>query len=629
MKKIPWTKYEVALLIDGYQQAKENPDRWKNIVEDLSELFREQAKISGMEVDETFRNYNGINLRMYEIKQLFEGTGGIKHTSALFISMVDLYVNRNEEYQAILKKARVKYSQKNIGKRAFDIDEAVILLDGYIKGMEKGESQAQIAEEVSYQLRKLATRKGVIFDESFRSPMGIAGRLRTIASIYNGVNISSATKVFKQVVELYKNDRIRYEKILKQAKAEEQEKILSDEIKESFEKYSVKDYSEEHGEVPHALLIDGVEYSTQKIEPFVLDSDIDGIHIQDLIVEIVPSGRGISPLKKWLSGQKWAIEFPSDKYVHRDTVFGLDEAANGMLSILNRQFKQFGGYTNLDTFFDAVSNELHMFLNDNDYNEKSIVYALAKHLFEKECYAGNHFWFFWERHIFQENPKYKVSDSGVLKTFIRSKGGVATKEECIEFLNKLNIGSGNINGLLNIGSKTDVFMLSESRYILSDTIGITENFVQQISKALQLLLDEVPFIIPNQLNNTWFALLPELPGGELWTPLLLQQIVEGYLKEYRTISALNGQSFSVVKAGIVSTNSIIETFPDLLHAVLTLEERVTFPCRFSAEELRQLIGKKGMVQNRELYYPEQLSKALRDHRFAWANQNASVLVLEK
>ena len=107
--RIPWDKYETALLIDMYIQVRDNKIKRNDAVKELSNILRSYAYNKGQDIDAVYRNENGISMRMYEMKSLFGDGNGLKKTSRLFSDMVDLYRNNRKEYDNILHIAKTEY----------------------------------------------------------------------------------------------------------------------------------------------------------------------------------------------------------------------------------------------------------------------------------------------------------------------------------------------------------------------------------------------------------------------------------------------------------------------------------------------------------------------------------------
>lgn len=91
MRQPNWDKFETALLIEAYWEIKADHSKRRFIVRELSSFLRKRASF---EIDATFRNENGINMRLGELDYLFSlGNAGLKNTSELFREMVNIYLN--------------------------------------------------------------------------------------------------------------------------------------------------------------------------------------------------------------------------------------------------------------------------------------------------------------------------------------------------------------------------------------------------------------------------------------------------------------------------------------------------------------------------------------------------------
>lgn len=106
MRNIAWNKYEVALLIDGYNRAKKGNTSTKDVVMEISERLRTQ----GLMGDNTYRNVNGVTLQLGAIEFLMtDGAHGISHVSNLFREIVKLYNEDYCEFLKLLEEANKKY----------------------------------------------------------------------------------------------------------------------------------------------------------------------------------------------------------------------------------------------------------------------------------------------------------------------------------------------------------------------------------------------------------------------------------------------------------------------------------------------------------------------------------------
>lgn len=109
----------------------------------------------------------------------------------------------------------------NAGKKQpkWDIYEAAILLDGYLEAQQKSQPRIRIIKRVSEQLRNMAINRGKVIDEVYRNENGISYQIQSIDSAYKGEKVYvPATRLFEEVVELYRTDTERYFEILEEAK---------------------------------------------------------------------------------------------------------------------------------------------------------------------------------------------------------------------------------------------------------------------------------------------------------------------------------------------------------------------------------------------------------------------------
>lgn len=102
----------------------------------------------------------------------------------------------------------------------WDIYEAVILLDGYLKWLNTNQPKTKIIKRISADLRRMATNRGTEIDDIYRNENGISYQIQSIDSAYKGKKIYvPATRLFKETVELYRTDAERYIEILEEAKS--------------------------------------------------------------------------------------------------------------------------------------------------------------------------------------------------------------------------------------------------------------------------------------------------------------------------------------------------------------------------------------------------------------------------
>lgn len=117
MRQPLWDKYETALLIEAYWKIKANGIEKNEAVTDLSLRLRNRADF---DIDEIYRNENGIRMRLAEIDCLFNnGHHGMKNTSELFRDMTKMYVEDRETFEQILMEAKKMENNENNNQTRF------------------------------------------------------------------------------------------------------------------------------------------------------------------------------------------------------------------------------------------------------------------------------------------------------------------------------------------------------------------------------------------------------------------------------------------------------------------------------------------------------------------------------
>lgn len=218
--RIPWDEQEALLLFDTYEKIQKNPDKKSALTAALSINLRRMAISRGIKIDDTFRNYAGIAMRLSEVdKILHPDNAGLTKTSELFRTCAVLYTQHRRTFlkkiQAV-EEYRVQIMADVVG---FDLLESIVLLDAYLGVGAPGESKAHVARLTSAKLRTLAINRGRVINEAFRSNGGILGRLKKMEAAFgnNTMSDTDVPQVFSDVVKLYYENRSEYKKLLKHA----------------------------------------------------------------------------------------------------------------------------------------------------------------------------------------------------------------------------------------------------------------------------------------------------------------------------------------------------------------------------------------------------------------------------
>ena len=97
--------------------------------------------------------------------------------------------------------------------------EAVLLLDAYLRTVSGDASRRDTVKDCSDALRRMAINKGMEIENAYRNTGGISFQIASMESAYRGKTITKpATKLFTETVSMYRNDRKKYEGLLKKAK---------------------------------------------------------------------------------------------------------------------------------------------------------------------------------------------------------------------------------------------------------------------------------------------------------------------------------------------------------------------------------------------------------------------------
>lgn len=110
MKRIIWDEEEAALLVDTYRRIEAAPSQKNELLHQLSDVLRKRAISKGLEIDERFRNFNGMKFQYELLRYLMtDGEQGLSENVAKTIAEVaELYRSEPEKFNKILRKALIK-----------------------------------------------------------------------------------------------------------------------------------------------------------------------------------------------------------------------------------------------------------------------------------------------------------------------------------------------------------------------------------------------------------------------------------------------------------------------------------------------------------------------------------------
>ncbi len=143
VRRIPWDKYETAILINACIKVETNALSKESAVSGVSADLRKLAVSRGYEIDDIFRNENGISMQMTIMSALLQNKpSGLHNASKLFSEIRDIYINDNDAYTQILTEAKAMINGK---------EDAKMLLKKYVK-----EKASKRADDIVFAIDKIS-----------------------------------------------------------------------------------------------------------------------------------------------------------------------------------------------------------------------------------------------------------------------------------------------------------------------------------------------------------------------------------------------------------------------------------------------------------------------------------------
>lgn len=101
-----WNQFEAAILLDNYTKHINGEFSRKEAIQKTSLELRTMAQRLGYEIDDIYRNINGITFQMHSMESAYKGYTILKPASKLFTEIVQIYKQDNGRFIKILKEAR-------------------------------------------------------------------------------------------------------------------------------------------------------------------------------------------------------------------------------------------------------------------------------------------------------------------------------------------------------------------------------------------------------------------------------------------------------------------------------------------------------------------------------------------
>lgn len=347
-------------------------------------------------------------------------------------------------------------------------------------------------------------------------------------------------------------------------------------------------------------------------EEIIAKADLDGMTVEELACKLNST---VVATKKAVSDTT-NIVIIDGKLIHKDAFMDWEENADILEGILDKLMAKNNGYVSYEQLYDYACMDMQMFINDHDMDTPRKIFDLAEHLFDKEAYHGKRYNFIGKTHISRKGEAV-TSKLDIMKKFARDNGGIFTLHELEDYLTTIGVKNENLRQQMKLYEQPIFLYIEEGTFITAESMGLNAEYIEKIHIALKRLFnDSGDHVVLRDIQTSWFNLLPPLPQGKEWTPLLLQSVLRFFRKECgaHTICGLEGQAGDTLHAMVVSDRSEIQCFGDAVIAML-LENGIS-QRKFEAEELRHKLVERGMVAGNELIW--KMPKALpNDGRFVW------------
>ena len=118
--RIPWDTYESALLLEAAISIYVGGKSKKETVLGLSNSLRQKAISSGIQIDDYYRNANGVELQLQKMAYwVTNGMYGMSGAAKIFIEVANLYHEKPEKYKEILWEAKRMIGNEKSNKTMF------------------------------------------------------------------------------------------------------------------------------------------------------------------------------------------------------------------------------------------------------------------------------------------------------------------------------------------------------------------------------------------------------------------------------------------------------------------------------------------------------------------------------
>lgn len=110
--RIVWNEHEQAVLLQALIDVLNHKTERKQVISEVSKKLRKEAESRGIEIDEKFRNENGISLQMNCLEYVYTGgKSGLHVTRGWYFDIVSKYQNDQDAFAELLKQEKVSQDE--------------------------------------------------------------------------------------------------------------------------------------------------------------------------------------------------------------------------------------------------------------------------------------------------------------------------------------------------------------------------------------------------------------------------------------------------------------------------------------------------------------------------------------
>lgn len=532
-------------------------------------------------------------------------------------------------------------SNQNIAARVpFTQHEAALLLFYLLQVISGDMRRKDAIVQCSEELRRMASKEGMIIDTAYRSEIGIRQQMVAMESAYYSNTKGYPSELFKEIVSLFRQNPDQFQKIVDEArgltqgiKSLSQEEPVSDNMSIESEcndtpKNEPIAYVNDR-QTKQAFVISVKDNEAEKnievnerIKTLVCDAGLSGITVAKISASV---HRTVVDINQYVKENPLLVEI-NGRLIHRDSFVDYAEGAAGLERILAKLMDKNDGYVSAVQLYEYARAELTLFLDDNDLDDQRKVYDFAEHLFAKEFFDGVEYNFRRKQHI---SPKDgMVGDRmDLLKNFAAHCDGLIRKEEVDEYFSGLGMTPPSLYEELSTESRVPLVFYKSGIFLTVKSIGIDDDWLENVRNALgKLFSDTGNHVVLRSIQQEWYALLPSLPNNLSWSAIFLQNVLMQYGKNLNAhiIRALPNQWLDTLAAMVVTADGQVQTFSEGILAMLVdnrIEKR-----EFDLEDLRKQLVDWGMIGSGELQGNGLCKATESDRRFLWDRNKRHVTI---